>query len=222
MKGTRGLDYALKRESQRDHVYRLKRRTAEVIAGIERYSPNPEAILDLGTAEGRMLAAVSERYPSARCLGIDYSLPLLKYGKILHPGLNLVCADLRDLGFLKKETFEVVIATAVIEHLKNPLGMLRSCTGILKPQGIIIITSPHPFWEKIAGALGCLREDHQSVMSPKAIKNLLQTIGMTVLEHKGFMLSPAGLKGEAVLEKAVRSLGLGGYMANQLIVAAKF
>ncbi len=221
MRGTRDLDYAAKRERQRDHVYRLKRRTSEVVRSIQRHFPSPEAILDLGTAEGRMLAAVKGLYRSARCIGIDYSFPLLRYGKGLFPGLNLVCADIQDLGFLKDESFCVVIATAVIEHVANPLGLLRSCHKVLRPSGIIIITSPHPFWERTAQALGCLKEDHQSVMSPRAIENLLRAAGLAVLDRRGFMLTPAGYKGEWVLERAVRGLGLGVWMANQLVVAKK-
>lgn len=221
MRGTRDLDYAVKREHRRDHIYRLKRRTSEVALSVQRHFPNPEAILDLGTAEGRMLAAVKGLYRSARCVGIDYSFQLLKYGKSLFPDLNLVCADIQNLGFLKEETFSVVIATAVIEHVADPLSLLRGCHKVMRPSGIIVITSPHPFWEKTAKVLGYLNEDHQSVMSPKVVRSLLRAAGLSVLDQKGFMLTPAGLKGERALESAFRGLGLGRWMANQLVVARK-
>lgn len=221
MRGTRDIDYAINREHKRDHIYRLKRRTAEVIAAIHKYSSHPEDILDLGTAEGKMLLPVQRSFPSAHCIGIDYSMALLNHGRILFPELNLVCANIQNLDFLKGKKFNVVIAAAVIEHLERPMEMLMSCQRILKPSGVLILTTPHPFWEKMATLLGLLKEDHQSVLSPKLIRELCRSANLHILEQKGFMLTPAGFKGERVIEKAVRSVGLSRSMANQLIVAGK-
>ena len=58
MKGVLDRSYARQREKRPDIRYRLKRRTQEILRAIAEYRPDPETVLDLGTAEGRMLSSV--------------------------------------------------------------------------------------------------------------------------------------------------------------------
>lgn len=221
MKGILDLEYAFQREKRPDFKYRLKRRTSEILKTIARFSPHPRAILDLGTAEGKMLEEIKIKYPASLCIGIDYSLPLLNYGIKKFADIHLICGDVQNLGFIKNETFDVIIAAAVIEHLTSPQEMLRESSRLLKKEGIIIITSPNPFWEKIANILGLIKGDHQSVMSPEQILILCNNVKLSVLEHKGFMISPVGMVGELKIELALAQLGLNKFFPNQLIVVKK-
>ena len=91
----------------------------------------------------------------------------------------------------------------------------------IKKDGIIIITSPNPFWEKIANILGLIKGDHQSVMSPKEILNLCKIVRLSVLDCRGFMISPVGMVGELKIEGMLQRLGLNKFMPNQLIVVKK-
>jgi len=221
MKGILDLEYAFGREKRPDFKYRLKRRTYEVIKTIAKFSPHPQAILDLGTAEGRMLEKIKTKYPASLCIGIDYSLPLLKYGIRKFSDIHLICGDVQNLRFIKDRTFDVIIAAAVIEHLTFPLEMLRESYRLLKKDGIIIITSPNPFWEKIANILGIIKGDHQSVMSPKEILNLCKIVKLSILDCRGFMISPVGMAGELKIEGMLQRMGLNRFLPNQLIVVKK-
>ena len=221
MKGILDLEYALLREKRPDLKYRLRRRTYEILKTIARFSPHPRVILDLGTAEGRMLEKIKIKHPSSLCVGIDYSLPLLNYGAKRFPEIKLVRADVQNLRFLKEETFDVIIAAAVMEHLTYPQKMLSESFRLLKKNGIIIITSPHPFWEKIANLLGLIKGDHQSVMSPKGIFGLCKNVELSILEYRGFMISPAGMVGELKVEEILAKIGLDKFFPNQLIVFGK-
>jgi SAM-dependent methyltransferase len=215
------IDYALSREKRPDFRYRLKRRTREVLQVIDRHKPSPQNIVDLGTAEGRMLREIKRRYPSSWCLGVDFSLPLLLYGRGKNPGLSLVCGDIENLGFLKNEMFDLIIAAAVIEHLISPQEMLRESVRLLRDGGILIITTPHPFWEKVSAALGWIKGDHHSVMASESLLNLCRKERLLILEDYGFMISPVGLWGENRIEAVLRRIGIDRFLPNHLLVTQK-
>jgi ubiquinone/menaquinone biosynthesis C-methylase UbiE len=215
------IDYALSRERRLDFRYRLKRRTEEVLRAIRRYAPSPQNIIDLGTAEGKMLREIKRRYPSSWCLGVDYSLPLLLFGRNESQDIPLVCGDVRNLSFIKSGTFNVIVAAAVIEHLTSPQAMLRESVRLLCPGGILIITSPHPFWEKVSGVLGWVRGNHHSVMPAQRLTDLCRREYLTIREDYGFMLSPVGLWGEKVIEAVLRKMRVDRFLPNHLVVAQK-
>jgi SAM-dependent methyltransferase len=215
------IDYALSREKRPDFRYRLKRRTREVLRAIDRYAPSPQNVVDLGTAEGRMLREIKRRYPSSWCLGVDYSLPLLLYGRKRYPNLPMVCADIENLAFLKSETFDLIIAAAVIEHLISPQDMLEESFRLLRQEGILIITTPHPFWEKVSGALGWIKGDHHSVMPPKRLADLCRKKRLLIREDYGFMISPVGFWGENHVEAILRKIKVDRFLPNHLLVTQK-
>ncbi len=215
------IDYALSREKRPDLRYRLKRRTEEVLRALNRHAPSAKNIIDLGTAEGKMLRMIKLRHPSAWCLGVDYSLPLLLYGRRQFRDIPMVCADVQNLAFLKDGVFDVVVAAAVIEHLLSPQVFLEETIRVLRQGGILIITSPHPFWEKVSGFLGWIKGDHHSVMAPNRLADLCRKSRLIVREGYGFMISPVGLWGERGIEAVLRKMRVDRYLPNHLLVAQK-
>ena len=90
---------------------------------------------------------------------------------------------------------------------------------VLKPSGILILTAPDPFWERIATLVGHLPdEQHQMVMNLNQLCELTNEAGFTTLCRQKFMLSPIGMPFEFQAEKIVRLLKLDFLMANQLLV----
>jgi O-antigen biosynthesis protein len=49
----------------------------------------------------------------------------------------------RILDLVKGEKFDVILATSVIEHLKDQSGFLRNCKKLLKQNGIIAASTPN-------------------------------------------------------------------------------
>ncbi|MCJ7563594.1 MAG: methyltransferase domain-containing protein [Candidatus Aminicenantes bacterium] len=221
MKGVLDYTYARQREKKSGIRYRLIRRTHEILQAIAKYRPDPKSVLDLGTAEGRMLSAVKCKYPAAFCVGIEYSLDLLQMGASLHPNLKFIRADAQRLQFLKHGSFDVAIAAAIIEHLHEPRTMIRESYRLLKPGGIMIITTPHPFWERIANGLGMIKGEHQFTMGLRSIQGLCQGECFAILEKKGFMISPIGFPGEVKIERVLQGIDLDKNLPNQLVVARK-
>jgi len=215
------IGYALSREKRRDFRYRLRRRTEEVLRAIGRYAPSAQYIVDLGTAEGKMLREIKRRYPLAWCLGIDYSLPLLLFGRNQSRDNPMVCADVQNLASIKSGTFDVVVAAAVIEHLISPQDMLNETVRLLRPGGTLIITTPHPFWERVSAVLGWIKGNHHSVMLPRQLADLCRKEKLLIREDYGFMISPVGFWGERSIEAVLRNMRADRFLPNHLVVAQK-
>jgi len=217
------IEYALLREKNRQLKYRLWRRSFEVIRAIQEFAEFPQNILDLGTAEGRMMQTVKSHFPQTFCIGIDASLPLLNYGKKQADSSNvlLIQADIQDLSFLRSSTFEIIIAAAVIEHLDFPNHFLLESFRVLKKDGLMIITTPHPLWEKMASCLHLIKGEHKSVMSIQKLKSMSISVGFNIMEEKGFMISPTGFPGEAFIEGFIHYIRADRYLPNQLIILKK-
>lgn len=219
IKGTLGLQYAIHRNTKTSLKYRLWRRTHEVLSLIERYSKRPvECIIDLGAADGKMLKMIHNHYPESQCVGVEYSDELVTYSKDVFPELEIVQGDIQSINY-PENTFDVAVATAVIEHVPNPEKVIHEARRVLRSDGIFILTSPDPFWERIATMVGHLNDDqHNKVMNIEQLSSLLTKGGFDVLEKKKFMISPFGLPFEFGIERCIRRFKLDFMLANQIII----
>ena len=94
-----------------------------------RYLPN--SLLDAGCGSGFLLGNFRRLKPSTKLVGIDYQIPISINQKV-----KLIEGDILNTlkGFIEN-SFEFVVCTHVIEHLKNPdevvLELRRVCSKIL-------------------------------------------------------------------------------------------
>ena len=220
--GSLDMKYAKGRDTKKSLRYRLRRRAYEVLSAIEQFVDNPiNDIIDLGAADGRMLDMIHRKYPAARCVGTEYNQELVNFGKTKFPDLELIRGDIQALDF-PDDSFDVAIAAAVIEHVSDPGKAMREAKRVLRTGGIIVLTSPDPFWEHMATMVGHLKDDqHNEVMNLGQLRALGMESGFTIIKAQKFMLSPVGMPRELFVEKWMRSLHLDFMMANQLLVARK-
>ena len=219
--GSLDMEYARERTTKKSLRYRLWRRTHEVLEAIDEFCSNPpQDIIDLGTADSRMLDMIHQKYPDARCSGVEYNQELVDFGKANFPGLDISLGDIQSLDF-PDNSFDVAIATAVIEHVPDPAKAMREAKRVLKSGGgVIVLTAPDPFWEHLATMVGHLKDDqHNEVMNLAQLCELVLQSGFTIRKAQRFMLSPVGVPFEFTIEKYMRKLRLNFMMANQLIVA---
>jgi len=218
MKGALNIKYAEERERRRSFRYRLMRRTQEILSVLEEFGDHTQDIIDLGTADARMLDSIQKRYPQARCVGIEYSPDLVELAKARFPRLEIIQGDVHEVDF-PDSSFDIAVATAVIEHISDIDRFMLEIKRILKPCGIFILTTPDPFWEYLAVLVGHLKEDgHNTLMDLKELCGLTERHGFSVLKSQKFMLSPIGMPFERIFEKILRNFHLDFFMANQLIV----
>lgn len=221
---TLDIDYAKGREIKKALRYRLWRRTHEVLEAIDEFCEKPPRdIIDLGTADSRMLDMIHKKYPDTRCVGVEYNQELVDFGKANFPKLDISQGDIQSLDF-PDNSFDVAIATAVIEHLPNPGKAMQEAKRVLRSGmgGILVLTAPDPFWERIATIVGHLNDDlHNEVMTLAQLTHLALKSGFVVLKTQKFMLSPVGMPFEIPIENIVRFIGFNFLFANQLMVCKK-
>jgi len=218
--GTCDAGYHEGRQTRASLRYRLRRRSDEVVRCARRYGPYPlETILDVGTADGLMLARLGRSYPDARRVGIDLSRDLLATST--EPDQTLVLADAQDLP-ARRGTWDLAVATAVIEHVPDPPRVMAGIASCLRPGGLLVLTAPDPFWEHLATLVGHLAdEQHHEVMNLERLVALCEDGGLRVVEASKFMLSPVGLPFELAVERLVRGLRLDFLFANQVVAAIR-
>src|SRR5437667_7261472 len=193
--GVYDVDYYHGRQKKLQLIYRLRRRTDEVERALRTYTQGPlQTIVDVGTADGLMLDNLRQRIGKLRFLGLDWSMDLLSVRKL--EGIWKARGDALKLP-VKPGVADAVIATAIIEHVEDPAGMMRECARILRPGGLLVLTTPAPFMEKVASALGILKEaGHYETLNLKKLRNLATNNGFTIAEAKHFMFSPIGFPAE--------------------------
>ncbi len=218
--GTMGLEYSEGRKKRRALTYRLRRRADELLRSIRtHYRGAPRDLLDLGAAEGKVLGLLQDAFPQMACAGLEYSPELID--ACADARLRLLQGDAMKPPFAD-QSFDVITASAVIEHVESPAGMLREAHRLLRPGGIVVVTTPDPFFERIAGAIGHLDDEaHQETMTVRTLERYLREAGFEPLEVTKFMCWPWGCPGELVIERAMKRAGLGFLLLNQLAVGRK-
>jgi 2-polyprenyl-3-methyl-5-hydroxy-6-metoxy-1,4-benzoquinol methylase len=214
------VNYFIGRQRRLQLIYRLRRRTDEVEAALRHYQDGQlQVIVDVGTADGLMLEKLRQRMGPLTFLGVDLSFALLNAHWT--DGVLKAQADALHMP-VKYGIADAVIATALIEHVPDASAMLQECAHMLRPDGLLVITTPDPFLERLSSAIGLLKETgHQRTFNLGELRQLANENGFRVLEAYKFMFSPIGFPAEKAIERVLRVLGLDLIMANQLLVARR-
>jgi len=73
--------------------------------------------------------------------GLDISANAVETAKQIY-GPYYICADVNVFPATSDERFDIIVMTEVIEHLEDPLAVLRSLRTLLKPGGVALISTP--------------------------------------------------------------------------------
>ena len=220
MHGVYGLDYYHVRKTSRALRYRLRRRTDEVERALRRYVEGRlQTVVDVGTADALMLATLRERLGHLSFIGLEMSRELLLASH--DRATRKLQADALSLP-IRSGVADAVVATAVLEHVEHPGQMMAETFRVLRPGGILVLTTPEPTLERISAALGLLKEArHSHTFNLRQLQQIATGAGYVVVEAGKFMFSPIGFPAEKFLERVLGPLGLELLMANQLLVARK-
>lgn len=126
-----------------DSVLRSHRwRTAKNSAGylIAHLRPEME-LLDVGCGPGTITADLAELLPNGRVVGIDSSGAVIAEATKAHSGpenLTFLVGDLYHLQF-DDDSFDVVHAHQVLQHLSDPVAALSEMRRVLRPTGLLAV-----------------------------------------------------------------------------------
>jgi 2-polyprenyl-3-methyl-5-hydroxy-6-metoxy-1,4-benzoquinol methylase len=138
-------------------------------------------ILDYGCAIGLFLQAA--RMEGWECHGLEMSQLLSFYGqKNFH--LDIRCGILEESDY-QEEYFDAITFLEVIEHLFTPAEALAKAHKLLRPGGVVLITTPN--FQSLEHFLAgkdweiCV-SDHQHYFALDTLKNLLRQKGFEILK----------------------------------------
>lgn len=102
-------------------------------------SADPLDVLDLGCGPGLLLEMCRAKFPQHRYSGWDYHEDVLK---LAMPGVEFARVDLLKPETLPKKKFDRIFCLDVLEHIPTLEPVLATVRGLLKPDGLLVVSEP--------------------------------------------------------------------------------
>jgi len=166
-------------------------------------------ILDVGCGDGNFTLLIKEACKAEEVYAVEISERGVEEASKKGIKAFRLDVDVEDLPF-KDEFFDAVFAGEVMEHLFDPDHFLDEVYRVLKPKGILVLTTPNlaslhnrialllgfqpfPLGVSLRFNIGRLIEhaegpqslDHVRVFTLRALKKLLELHNFKILEIKG-------------------------------------
>jgi len=181
---------------------------------------NPPRILDIGCATGALLASLRDR--GWACTGAELCDPSAEYARKVR-GLD-VRSDPIERVELPENSFDVVHASHLIEHLNDPRSFVRTVRRLLRPAGTLLVSTPNidGFQARLFGsAWRSAIFDHQYLFSQRTLEALLVSEGFNILRVATWGGLAAGsapriIKG--IADRVVKITGSGDVMMLRAVL----
>jgi len=116
----------------------LPERCVHWMRTVLRYRTPPGKTLELGAAHGGFVAMM--RWAGFDATGLELSPWICDYARKTF-GVPMLQGPVERQP-VAAESLDVVLMMDVIEHLPDPVGTLRHCVSLLKPDGVLVIQTP--------------------------------------------------------------------------------
>lgn len=126
---------------QRTLVGRFHHRFLQVLSELQ-----PTSILEAGCGEGYLLSAMHRQLPELPMVGYDNLPAALTAGKKVFPKLDMRHGDIYHLPEHDR-SWDVVIASEVLEHLDRPAEALKEMSRVAKRY--VMLSVPHEPWFRL-------------------------------------------------------------------------
>ena len=108
---------------------------------IKGLSHSPRSFLDVGCGDGRYLYQFASGMPRHCIYGID--LPSSAMPKLRAAGFSIYEGRVEDCEIIKPNSIDLITMFHVIEHVEDPVSVLRKLAGWLAPGGISALETPN-------------------------------------------------------------------------------
>lgn len=157
-------------------------------------------VLDIGCGAGLLCEPLSRL--GAQVIGIDPSQSNIAAAKLhadkSHLAIDYRCTTVEEID--PRERFDIVLAMEVVEHVTDVGVFLKRCASMLKPNGLMVVSTLNRNWKSFAlaivGAEYVLRwlprgthEWNKFVTPDELAKHLLDN-RLVITEQTGVVYSP--------------------------------
>jgi 2-polyprenyl-3-methyl-5-hydroxy-6-metoxy-1,4-benzoquinol methylase len=145
-----------------------------------------KTVLDVGCVQHEASSEASEFWLHRRLaesaksvLGIDVVEEEIE--ELRRRGYNIIYADAMTASL--QQTFDVIVAGEVIEHVVNPGALLTNMRRHLNEDGTLVLTTPYPFFfHNVLTAIFsrqklCWNSDHVAWYEPYVLGTMLRKTG---------------------------------------------
>lgn len=98
-----------------------------------------QKFLDVGAGGGYFCYELQKR--GGLAVGLDYSQFGVAFARSRFPGMDFRHASAYDLSQFEDSSFDAVTLLDVIEHLQQPVVALNQIKRVLKPNGLLVVTT---------------------------------------------------------------------------------
>lgn len=144
-------------------------------------------VLDIGCADGRALNWYKQvRIAEVETFGVDFDEKAVELAR--KAGHTVYCGRFEEAQ-IPKATFDLVVATHVIEHVADPKAFAQRAFEVLKPGGIFLIETPNieatdARWFKNRHWGGYHFPRHWFFYSPSTLRRLVEECGFAIVETR--------------------------------------
>lgn len=162
--------------------FKVARRRLDTISALLQQPPAAIHVLDVGCSRGSFLAAGARLGFSME--GVEPAANIAAAARA--QGLTVHTGLLEEAGF-PPASFDAVTLFEVIEHLKEPLALLRECHRVVKPGGLLVLSTGNT----MSWTVAAMRErwdyfhiardgGHVSFYNPRSVALLAKRAGFRV------------------------------------------
>lgn len=142
------------------------------------------SVLEIGCSTGLLLKFFKDA--NFKTLGIDISIKSLEVAK--NRGINVSQVGIEELKTDQK--FNLIILNHTLEHLENPILVIKKATAMLNSKGLLLIAVPN-FTGLSARILkekwpSLLPSEHLWHFTQKSLKLILEQSGLEILSNQTF------------------------------------
>ncbi len=170
---------------------RLKLRS--VSRELRRMALKPSSILDAGAEDATFVYWLADRFPSATVTATDIDAAAMQVCETARPERYASSVRFRAGTFddLPPESYDLVTAFDVLEHIEDDRQALADLFRALKPDGTLLVHVPRDQWRRSDGVIERVPDDEawrvnpghvRFGYSPDGLAELVRTAGFEVLD----------------------------------------
>lgn len=150
-----------------------------------------KTILEVGCGPGSQSKVFKEQL-AGDVVGIEIDPARAERARNYCREVHVANLDADDLGcFLKDEKFDVVVCADVLEHLRNPEGLLVRLKDFLKPDGYLVTSIPNITHASIVYEMvhGRFEYQTQGLLDSTHVKLFSRASALSIVEGAGYWVS---------------------------------